>query len=945
MNLTVKKNKVKKLIFILSSFLAILIFSNDYILADDIDVTVSIGNSAPAFTIDVREQIASDGLNPTDAGDTVTFIATAGDPNLEDYYLAICQTDAITPVNGGAPTCPGGEWAISGATGTGLEASTDYITLPADSESNDWYGFVCDGNTGAAACSLSSQGPEPELAGSIDTDFDTINNNFTFEVRVIEPSSSGSVFVGGTFDTFDGQSVPSLIKLDGNGNKDNSFSTQLQTSNTVTRIEELSDGKLLVLGNWNDYGGTDLDNIVKLNSDGSIDSTFDSTLGANSSIEDLAFQDANNFIAVGNFTQFRHTDWDSFGDAFNVNRVIRLDINGDYDQIFDNNTGTGANGIIYSVAIQPDGKIIAGNFTSFDGNSVNRLARLNSDGTFDNTFNIGTGFSNAVRDIHLQPDGKIIAVGNFTSFNSNTANRIVRLNTDGSIDNTFNSGTGATGNILDIDPLPAGGYLIGGDFFGYNGSSSGEALRLARINDDGSRDTSFTTNGGANGTVFSVSADLINSDKGYIGGRFGSYFGQSVPHAARVNLVEGGGEGAPFKVNHRPSFTLLGNDGPINPGGTVTYTATATDSDIDTSADTVRLLVCKTPGISGTDCDGGSSDTWCASATSTSNPSCDFTVDNPLPDGNYDGYGYVFDNHDFASDGVAQGSNNQHVVNNIAPIVTGVTIENTIDAIPGSDIFLTENTTTNYTIRATITDDNSCVDLNTVEASLYRSGIGYSGCDTNGESNNNNCYAQISCSVVGSGNTCGGNSDASADYECLVAVQYHADPTDTNTVFEAENWLTTVNGIDDDTASGNTELTSGVELLSLVAYDVTSSIDYGTLSAGEDSGTLSSALTTQATGNVGLDQELSGLDLTSGLNTIVVTSQRYSLAAATTFVSGIQLTNTAAETELNVQKTTLTATPEEGETYFGIEIPLSTVAGTYTGTNTVVAVKSEIIEW
>jgi hypothetical protein len=74
---------------------------------------------------------------------------------------------------------------------------------------------------------------------------------------------------------------------------------------------------------------------------------------------------------------------------------------------------------------------IVGYFTSFNGVSVNRVARLNVDGSLDASFNIGGGFNQFVKRIKIQSDGKIICAGNFTSFNSIAKNYIARLHPDG----------------------------------------------------------------------------------------------------------------------------------------------------------------------------------------------------------------------------------------------------------------------------------------------------------------------------------------------------------------------------------------------------------------------------------------------------------------------------------------------------------------------------------
>ena len=123
-------------------------------------------------------------------------------------------------------------------------------------------------------------------------------------------------------------------------------------------------------------------------------------------------------------------------------RIARLDRLGNVDQSF--GTTTGASDDVTSVAVQPDGKVlVAGLFTEFNQNSHGRLVRLNVDGTVDNTFNDGgSGFNSVVNAIALQPDGKLIVAGSFTEYNPANANFLVRLNPDGTRDTGFAIGLG-----------------------------------------------------------------------------------------------------------------------------------------------------------------------------------------------------------------------------------------------------------------------------------------------------------------------------------------------------------------------------------------------------------------------------------------------------------------------------------------------------------------------
>jgi len=403
-----------------------------------------------------------------------------------------------------------------------------------------------------------------------------------------------------------------------------------------------------------------------------------------------------------------------------------------------------------------------------------------------------------------------------------------------------------------------------------------------------------------------------------------------------------GDSGSPFVVNHQASFTGASNDAPKDPGQTVTWSTTASDS---TDSDNVKLLVCKTTGVSAGACDGGAGDTWCSSSLVASNPSCQYSIPSVIPDGSYNAYTYIVDEHNLHATGAYQGTNISFVINNVAPIVSAVTING------GIAIDLTESTTKAVTLTATVSDNNSCFggEIPTVYGYAYRSSVAYTGCDQAGEANNNYCYPEITCSVVGG--TCTDNTDASANYTCTANIYYYADPTDTGTQHDTDTWLDTIKAIDDDTSSHSLEVSTGVNINSLTAFSITSGINFGNLGIGGSNDPLDKTTTTTPTGNVGLDQELSGAanmcvdyPTCSGGTPIGVTYQKYSLTSLTAYSSGVSLSTTPTETELNVPKP-ITQTPTTKDTWWGILIPAGTNPGQYNGANTATAVKGEIVDW
>ncbi|TAF59292.1 MAG: hypothetical protein EAZ58_13765 [Flavobacterium sp.] len=123
------------------------------------------------------------------------------------------------------------------------------------------------------------------------------------------------------------------------------------------------------------------------------------------------------------------------------------------------NIGSGFNNHVYALGLQADGKIVVGGiFTRFNGINANRIIRLNTNGSIDAGFNVGLGFSSNVNAIAIQTDGKIIVGGSFAGFGASTVNGIARLNADGSLDASFNIGT-AFNDAVNTIALQADGKI------------------------------------------------------------------------------------------------------------------------------------------------------------------------------------------------------------------------------------------------------------------------------------------------------------------------------------------------------------------------------------------------------------------------------------------------------------------------------------------------------
>lgn len=243
-----------------------------------------------------------------------------------------------------------------------------------------------------------------------------------------------------------------------------------------------SDGKLIIGGDITSYNGESINYIARLNPDGSLDQSFNVGTGFNGFIFDIKIQSDGKILVGGVFDTFN---------GIPATGIVRLLSDGSIDNSF--NVGTGITGgfqNVKSIEISPNGDIfIAGDFTSYNGNPVHDIVKVNSNGTFDNTFIVAAGFNYSLNEIHLQSNGKLIVRGNFTDYNSSGINKIIRLNQDGTHDTGFNIGTGTNVGISLIYEAPNSKLYIGGQFTSIQGNNN--IKYLARFTADGILDPSL----------------------------------------------------------------------------------------------------------------------------------------------------------------------------------------------------------------------------------------------------------------------------------------------------------------------------------------------------------------------------------------------------------------------------------------------------------------------
>ena len=361
-------------------------------------------------------------------------------------------------------------------------------------------------------------------SGGIDSSF-AYGSGFDADANSVAIQSDGKILVGGEFTSYNGTSANKIIRLNSDGSIDTSFIYGTGFDNDVTSIAIQSDGKILVGGYFFTYNGTFANRIIRLNSDGSVDTSFVIGTGFDSDVDStIVIQSDGKILVGGSFTDYNGTP---------ANYIIRLNSDGSVDTSFV--TGTGFDSSVFSIAIQSDGKIVVGGyFWTYNGTSANKIIRLNSDGSRDTSFVTGTGIDGfqIVQSIAIQSDGAILVGGDFSSYNGTSAKKIIRLNSDGSVDTSFSTGSGFHGYaaVYSIAIQSDGKIVVGGGFHSYNGTPANYIIRL---NSDGSVDTSFVYGTGLNG--YTKSFAIQSDGKIVVAGQFQSYNGTSANFIIRLN--------------------------------------------------------------------------------------------------------------------------------------------------------------------------------------------------------------------------------------------------------------------------------------------------------------------------------------------------------------------------------------------------------------------------
>jgi uncharacterized delta-60 repeat protein len=255
-----------------------------------------------------------------------------------------------------------------------------------------------------------------EPGGSRDAQFHG-GGVFNQSVRTITLQPDGKILVGGDFSKFDGKEHHGLFRMSSDGTLDDSFNISSDGSSTVVSTAIQPDGKILEAGVFNNYDNLSITHLIRLNSDGSFDSGFNAAAYAEATIRTVLLQKDGKILACGFITN---------ADTIPVSYITRINPDGSPDADF--RAAAIPGDAFWSMAVQTDGKIVVGGYNDNTNNQISPfLGRLNADGSVDNGFELSNATGGCIWSVAIQPDGKILAAGVITSIDGTQCGNIVRL--------------------------------------------------------------------------------------------------------------------------------------------------------------------------------------------------------------------------------------------------------------------------------------------------------------------------------------------------------------------------------------------------------------------------------------------------------------------------------------------------------------------------------------
>jgi uncharacterized delta-60 repeat protein len=436
--------------------------------------------------------------------------------------------------------------------------------------------IVCDGLTISATCSPSC------FSGGFDTS-PPLNTNIP-DCIIIDNVDSNKLVVVGDFKIYNGASRRGIVRFTQTGILDTTLDpgagfASLLNSNRPRDVKQQADGKYVVVGNYGNYQGVSHNGIVRINYDGSRDTTFNVGTGFTGLALQVRILPSGNILVGGVMTAYSGT---------NISRLCRLLPTGQLDTTFNNSTISA--GTITKIVVNNDGTIYVGGGFSISGR--NNLILLNADGSYNPSlpFNAAnSGFGGFVFDFEVLPDGKLIVVGDMTTFGGvNIPRGIIRLNSNGTTDTSFTS-LGFSNYVNEV--IVQGSKYICVGFYGNYGTNA--TNQVARINGDGSYDPTWFSGTFVNNFPLDTIIHIIELQDGSImvAGQFDRYDSFDTQGLVKMDSdgfpLECEDPSTPFATPTRtPTQTPTPTRTPTTPTPTQTGTPTNTPTGTPTNTPT-----------------------------------------------------------------------------------------------------------------------------------------------------------------------------------------------------------------------------------------------------------------------------------------------------------------------------------------------------------------------
>lgn len=249
-------------------------------------------------------------------------------------------------------------------------------------------------------------------------------------------------------------------------------------------------------------------------------------------------------IAVGNITTYVRANYqestalENVYEYKNIASVIRMKRNGDLDETYRMQNVSGTGNINDAYLDENDGVVIVGSFSTFDGKPAHSIVRLTADGNVDDAYsaNAGTGANGSITMVRYNKTiGKAIVAGNFTQFNGQPRNGIAIVNRDGSLDETFVPRAMEGGNANFATILNNEKVVISGTFLKYDGISRPGFLILDK---DGASTQRFNVPGGFTGQLYQAveTATTTGANGLLLMGNFSRFNGQRINNVVMLEI-------------------------------------------------------------------------------------------------------------------------------------------------------------------------------------------------------------------------------------------------------------------------------------------------------------------------------------------------------------------------------------------------------------------------